>query len=74
LTINIYKNKLIFFFQMSHSTDADSHIRTSTQPYEYTHPHPTHMSISERLNRFDLEVHKVGYQECLAVDKYVAYH
>jgi hypothetical protein len=57
---------------MSHSTDADSHIRMSTQPYEYTHP--THMSTSERLNRLDLEVYKVGHQERLVVNKYVAYH
>jgi hypothetical protein len=32
----------------------------STYPYKYTHAHPTPMSTSERLDRFDLEIHKVG--------------
>jgi hypothetical protein len=45
---------------MSHSTNADSHTRTSNQLYEYTHAHPTHMSTFERLFRLDLEIHKVG--------------
>jgi hypothetical protein len=31
-------------------------------------------STSERLSRFDLEIHEVGHQEHLAVDKDVAFH
>jgi hypothetical protein len=30
------------------------------------------MSIFERLNRFDLEIHEVGHQERFAVDGNVA--
>jgi hypothetical protein len=41
----------------------------STHHYEYTYEHPTSMSTSERLNRFDLEIHKVGHQERIAVDE-----
>jgi hypothetical protein len=45
-----------------------------THHYEYTHEHPTSMSTSERLNRFDLEIHKVGHQERIAVDENVISH
>jgi hypothetical protein len=52
----------------------DTHTRMSIHPYEYTHAHPTPMSTSERLSRLDLEIHKVGHQERLAVDVDVASH
>jgi hypothetical protein len=42
--------------------------------YKYTHVHPTPMSISERLNRFDLEIHEIGHQKHLAVDGNVSSH
>jgi hypothetical protein len=32
------------------------------------------MSNSERLNRFDLKIHEVDYQERLAVDGDIAFH
>jgi hypothetical protein len=38
-----------------------------THPYEYMYTHPTSMSTSERLGRFDLEIHEVSHQKCLAV-------
>jgi hypothetical protein len=42
--------------------------------YEYTHTHPTPMSTFERLSRLDLEINKVDHQECLTIDRDVAYH
>jgi hypothetical protein len=38
------------------------------RPYKYMHTHSTFMSISERLDRLDLKIHKVGHEERLAVD------
>jgi hypothetical protein len=69
LVLFIYRT---FFYK--HSTDANTHTRTSTHPYEHTHKHPTLMSTSERLDRLDLEIHKGSHEECLAVDGDVAYH
>jgi hypothetical protein len=46
----------------------------STHLYKHTHAHPTLMSISERLGRLDLEIHEVNHQECIAVDRDVAFH
>jgi hypothetical protein len=63
----------ILFFE-KHCTNTDTHTRMSTHPYEYTHTHPTPMSMSEILSQLDLEIHKVGHQECLAVDGDVASH
>jgi hypothetical protein len=41
----------------------------NTHFYEYTYTHPTAMSTFERLSRLDIEIHKIGHQECLAVDR-----
>jgi hypothetical protein len=46
----------------------------STHPYEHMYVHPISMSTSERLSQFDLEIHEVGHQECLAVDGDVVSH
>jgi hypothetical protein len=46
----------------------------STQPYEYTHAHPTSMNTSERLSQFNLEIYEVGHQERLNIDGDVASH
>jgi hypothetical protein len=46
----------------------------STHRYKHMHAHFTLMSTFERLNRFDLEIHEVGHQECLAVDGDVTSH
>jgi hypothetical protein len=46
----------------------------SIHPYEYTHAHPTYMSTYERLSRLDLEIHKVGHQERIDVDRDVTSH
>jgi hypothetical protein len=43
-----------------------------THSYEHTYAHPTSMSTSKRLNRLDLEIHKVDHQERFAVDGDVA--
>jgi hypothetical protein len=40
-----------------------------THLYEHTHVHTNPMSTSERLSWLDLEIHKVGHQECLIVDE-----
>jgi hypothetical protein len=42
--------------------------------YEYTHAHPISMSISERLRRFDFEIHEIGHQERLTIDGDITYH
>jgi hypothetical protein len=39
-----------------------------------THAHPTHMSTSERLSQFDLEIHEVGHQQHIDVDGDIASH
>jgi hypothetical protein len=48
--------------------------RTSTHSYKHMCAHAAPMSISERLNRFDLKIHEVGYQERLTVDGDVIFH
>jgi hypothetical protein len=57
-----------FFFE-KHSTNVDTHICTSTHPYEYTHAHHIPMSTSKRLSRLDLKIHEVGHQERITVDR-----
>jgi hypothetical protein len=42
--------------------------------YSYMYAHPISMSVSERLVRLDLEIHKIGHQECLTVDGDIDYH
>jgi hypothetical protein len=46
----------------------------SNHPYKHMYAHPTSMSNSERLNRLNLEIHEVSYQERLAVDRDAASH
>jgi hypothetical protein len=46
----------------------------SIHPYEHTHVHSTLMSTSERLSRFDIEIHEVGHQERLVIDGDAASH
>jgi hypothetical protein len=46
----------------------------STHPYEHMYAHPIPMSISERLGRFDLEIHEVGHQEHLTIDGDITSH
>jgi hypothetical protein len=45
-----------------------------TQLYKHKHmyAHPISISISEILSRLDLEIHEVGHQEHLAVNRNVA--
>jgi hypothetical protein len=50
------------------------HIRMSTHPYEHTHAHLIPMSISEKLSRLYLKIHKVSHQERIAVDGDIASH
>jgi hypothetical protein len=53
---------------------VDIHTRMITHSYEHTYVHRIPMSTYEKLSRFDLEIHKVGHQERLAVDWDVASH
>jgi hypothetical protein len=46
----------------------------STYSYEYTYAHTISMSISERLNRLDLEIYKVGHQKYITVYRDVVSH
>jgi hypothetical protein len=60
---------LIFNFFEKHSTNAYTHTRTITHPYEHTHAYPaTPMSIFKRLSRLNFKIHKVGHHERLAID------
>jgi hypothetical protein len=36
--------------------------------YEYTYVYSIFMSTSERLNQFNLEIHKVDHQKRLTID------
>jgi hypothetical protein len=45
---------------MLQSTNVDIHTHMSTHFYTYIYTHSNFMSTSERLDRFDLEIHKVG--------------
>jgi hypothetical protein len=40
--------------------------------YKHTHAHSTYMSIAKRLSQSDLEIHEVGHQKHIAVDRDVA--
>jgi hypothetical protein len=44
-----------------------------THPYKHIHVDPTPMRTSERLNRLDLEIHKIDHQEHLTVDGNVVF-
>jgi hypothetical protein len=61
------------FFE-KHSTNAHTHTRMSTHPYEHIHAHPIPISTFERLSRLDFELHEVGHQEHLTVNGDVASH
>jgi fucokinase len=63
-----------FLAYLKHSINTDTYTRTGTHPYEHMHAHITPMSTSERLSRFDLEIHEVGHQEHLDVDGDVVFH
>jgi hypothetical protein len=62
------------FFVEKYSINVDTHTCMNTYLYEHTHTHSNPMSTSERLSRFDLEIHEVGHQERLTVDGDVASH
>jgi hypothetical protein len=61
---------------LSHSKNTDTYIYIymDTQLYKHKHmyAHPISISISEILSRLDLEIHEVGHQEHLAVNRNVA--
>jgi hypothetical protein len=59
-------------FFKKYSINADTHTYVSIHLYEYTHTHPTRMTTFKRLSRLDLEIHEVGYQERLTVNRDVA--
>jgi hypothetical protein len=61
-------------FFKKHSINTDIYTRTSIHSYKYTYAHPTSTSISEKLSRLDLEIHEVGHQEHLTVDRDIASH
>jgi hypothetical protein len=42
--------------------------------YEYTYVHPISISISERLRRFDFEIHEIDHQERLGINGDITYH
>jgi hypothetical protein len=42
--------------------------------YKYTYVQSISISTSEILSQFDLKIHKVGHQECIAVDEDVSFY
>jgi hypothetical protein len=52
---------LVSSFFLKHSINVDTYTHMSTHPYKYMYIHPIPMTTSERLNRFDLKIHEVGY-------------
>jgi hypothetical protein len=46
----------------------------NTYLYEHMYAHPIIMSISERLSRLNLEIHKIGHEERLTIDGNVVSH
>jgi hypothetical protein len=46
----------------------------STHIYERTYAHLASMNTSEKLSQLDLEIHKVGHQERLAIDRNIVSH
>jgi hypothetical protein len=46
----------------------------STHSYEHTHAQFILIRAFERLNRLDLEIHKVGHQERLIIDRNISSH
>jgi hypothetical protein len=46
----------------------------STQPYKYTHAHPTPISTFKRLSQLDLEIYEVGHQERIVTDENITSH
>jgi hypothetical protein len=42
--------------------------------YEHMYAHHIPMSISKRLSRLDLQIHKIGHQEHITVDRDVVSH
>jgi hypothetical protein len=45
-----------------------------THLYKYIYVHHISMSTFKRLSRFDLEIHKVGHQERIAIDDNIGSH
>jgi hypothetical protein len=58
----------LFFFLEKHNINVDIYTRISAHLYKYIRIHLTSMSTSERLSRFNFEIHKVDYQKSLIVD------
>jgi hypothetical protein len=71
-----FMSKIPFFkkYFIKYSINVDTYICMSTHPYKHTYAHHTLISISERLSRFDLEIHEVSHQERLTVDSDIVSH
>jgi hypothetical protein len=67
---NIFESNQFFFEK--HSINTDTHIYMSIYPYQYMYAHLILMSTSEKLSQLDLEIHEVGHQERLIIDRNVA--
>jgi hypothetical protein len=66
------KRDVIFLRNIS--TNVNIYTRTTTHSYEHIRIRHVPISTSERLSQLNFEIHKVGHQECLAVDGDVASH
>jgi hypothetical protein len=57
-----------------YSINIDIYRCMSIYFYKYMYIYLTSMNISERLSRFDFEIHEVGHQERLTIDRDVTSH
>jgi hypothetical protein len=67
-----YYTYYCMYIFLKYSTNVDTYTHMSTHHYEHMHIHHTPMSNSGRLSRLDLEIHEVGHQKRLTVDRDVA--
>jgi hypothetical protein len=57
-----------------YSINIDIYRCMSIYFYKYMYIYLTSMNISERLSRFDFEIHEVGHQERFTIDRDVTSH
>jgi hypothetical protein len=67
-----FREKYVCIFL--YKIDTHIYIYMSIHSYKYMNTYSIYMNIFKRLGWLDFEIHKVDYQECFIIDKYVVYH
>jgi hypothetical protein len=57
-----------------YSRNIDTYICINIYLYKHTHKHSISMSTFKRLSQFNLKIHKIGHQECIAVNRDITSH